>query len=241
VCFIGAYLARTREKIPFNGTVVMIALAGVCLVMNWVFLFKSFQVSSITIGNISYYLQPIILIILGIFIYKEKVGLQQWMLILLALTGVLLTIDVNNLSSSHVMLGVFYALFAALLYSFLTILMKPVNLSYLKIIFIQLFIGVIMLIPFIHFQKLGAVAISCLIVIGVVHTLFAYYLYYQAIKEASFTQIAIVSYLDPIVAIATDIIFFNRHLNLYQMAGVGLTFIALYLLVVASRPAEVVA
>lgn len=242
-CLIGAllmggWLLNSKESIKLDRNTVIAALAGICLVLNWVFLFKSFQVSSITIGNISYYLQPIMLMILGIFIYKEKVNFQQWILILLALGGVMLTIDLRHLSSPNIMLGVFFALIAALLYSFLTILMKPIHLNYFKVIFIQLAIGVIILFPFIHFQALSFLAIACLAVIGIIHTLLAYFLYYHAIKKTSFTQIAVISYLDPMVAIGTDIIFFNRQLNIYQLIGVGLTFAALYFLVVSSRQNE---
>jgi len=232
---IGCWLVKSKQRINLDRSIAIVALAGIFLVLNWVFLFKSFQVSTITIGNISYYLQPIILIILGIFIYQEKVNLQKWMLISLALGGVLLTIDMRNLSSPNILLGVLFALIAAFLYSLLTVLMKNINLNYFKVIFIQLVIGVIILLPFVHFQSLSSSAIVCLMIIGVVHTLLAYFLYYNAIKKTSFTQIAVLSYLDPIVAIASDVIFFNRHLDFYQIVGVVLTFAALYLLVTTSR------
>ena len=235
VVLMGCWLVKSKERIKLDKSSAIVALAGVFLVMNWVFLFKSFQVSSITIGNISYYLQPIMLIILGIFIYQEKVTVQKWILILLALSGVLLTIDIRNLGSPHILQGVFFALIAALLYSFLTILMKHNKLSYWKVIFIQLAIGVIILFPFVHFQALSIWAIICLAIIAVVHTLLAYFLYYGAIKKTTFTQIAVVSYLDPIVAIASDVLFFNRELNGYQILGVMLTFTTLFLLVRASR------
>src|SRR3990167_1224694 len=63
---IGAWLIKSKNKISFDKNTGIVALAGICLVTNWVLLFKSFQVSTITIGNMSYYLQPVILIILGI-------------------------------------------------------------------------------------------------------------------------------------------------------------------------------
>lgn len=232
---IGCWLIKSKEKIRIDKNSAIVAIAGICLVLNWVFLFKSFQVSSITIGNISYYLQPIMLIILGIFIYQEKVSLQKWMLILLALLGVILTIDLHNLASPNILLGVGFALVAALLYSFVTILMKPIHANFFQVIFIQLLVGVIFLLPFAHLQLFSPVAMICLIIIGIFHTLLAYFLYYSAIKKTNFTQIAIFSYLDPIVAIITDVLFFNRQLNLYQITGVVLTFSALYWLVIASR------
>ena len=50
-------------------------------------------------------------------------------------------------------------------------------------IFIQLAIGVVILLPFVHFQFLSVVAITCLVIIGLVHTLLAYFLYYNAIEQ----------------------------------------------------------
>lgn len=233
---MGAWLIKSRNKIPFDKNTGIVALAGIFLVTNWVLLFKSFQVSNITIGNMSYYLQPIILIILGIALYREKVSFYKWVLIALALVGVLLTIDLRNLYSPHIVMGVFLALAAAFFYSLLTLFMKGIHMNYFKVIFIQLTVGVIMLFPFIHFQPLSFVAIICLVIIGVMHTLLAYFLYYDAIKKTSFSQIAILSYLDPVVAIIADVVFFNRELNTYQMMGVGLTFAALYLLVNVPKP-----
>lgn len=232
---MGGWLIISKESIDFDKNTARAALAGVFLVINWVFLFKSFQVSSITIGYISYYTYPIIFVILGIFIYHEKISLQKWILILLALGGVLLTIDLHNLISPNIILGISFALIAAFFYSFLIILMKYINLNYFKAIFIQLLIGVVILLPFTHFQPLSFFAFICVMIIGVIHTLLAYFLYYNAIKTTTFTQIAVLSYLDPIVAIASDVIFFNRQLNFIQLMGVALTFVALSLLVTTSK------
>lgn len=239
-CLIGALLMgcwfiKSTSPLKLDASTKIVALAGVFLIMNWIFLFKSFQVSSITIGNISYYLQPIILIILGIFIYREKVNFRKWMLIMLALAGVILTIDPRNLYSPNIILGVFLALIAAFFYSFVTILMKHNQQKYFNIIFIQLSIGVLILLPFVDFQSISVMTLVCLSIIGVFHTLLAYYLYYKALKKTNYTQIAVLSYLDPIVAIISDVLFFNRHLSLYQMIGIFLTFSALCILVMSTR------
>ncbi len=239
--FMGLWLLKNQEKIKLNKNTLIVAIAGICLVLNWVFLFKSFQISSMTIGNISYYLQPIMLLILGIFLYKEKVSFQKWLLILLAMVGVLLTIDLQNLKSSNILVGVAFALIAALLYSFVTVFMKRASMSYFSAIFIQLTIGTFILLPFVHFQTLMVSSMLCLFIIGTIHTLFAYFLYYKAIKKTNFTQIAIFSYLDPIVAILCDVVFFNQKLNVYQIGGIGITFLALYLLVSPSKKNKLVA
>ena len=245
-CFIGAllmglWLIKQKESIQFNKNTAIIALAGVCLVVNWLFLFKSFQVSNITIGNMSYYLQPILLILLGILFYREKVNAKKWGLISLAFCGVVLTIDWRNFSSPQIVEGCLFALLAALLYSFLTILMKNNTSNFFKVLFIQLSIGVIILAPMTHFQMVTVTALTCILVIAILHTVVAYFFYYQAIKTTSFSQIAIVSYLDPIVAILTDILFFQRQFNGLQITGIVLTFVSLYFLVTAARSKKIIA
>ena len=210
-------------------------MAGLFVVLNWLLLFKSFQVSSITIGNVSYYLQPIILIILGIFIYNEKLSFTEWALVLLSFFGLLLTIDIHNLYSPNIVLGICLALLAAIFYSFVTIIMKKVTMNYAQVIFIQMISGVILLAPFAHFHGFSSVGWQCLLIIGLLHTVLAYYLYYKAIKKTSVTVIAILSYLDPMVAIASDVIFFNRQLNVWQLLGIIITFSTGYLLVMLHK------
>lgn len=236
---IAAYLLVKKQKITITKNTVGIVLAGLFLVLNWFFLFKSFQLSSITVGNMSYYLQPIILIILGIFIYKEKVDFRSWVLILLSFIGVILTIDINQLHSSNMLLGVSFAVFAALLYSFVTIMMKKVDENFFKVIFIQLFVGCIFLFPFIEVQSIGYQIGGYLITIGVIHTVLAYILYYRAVQKTSILNISILSYIDPIVAILTDIVFFERSLNLLQISGIMITFVSAGLLVFYKRTEEI--
>jgi len=100
---------------------------------------------------------------------------------------------------------------------------------------------VIILAPMTHFQMVTVTALTCILVIAILHTVVAYFFYYQAIKTTSFSQIAIVSYLDPIVAILTDILFFQRQFNGLQITGIVLTFVSLYFLVTAARSKKIIA
>jgi drug/metabolite transporter (DMT)-like permease len=228
---LGVYLFHGKKSIPFNKSLIKIGLAGIFLVLNWVFLFKSFQVSSITIGNMSYYLQPLILLTLGVLFFKEKLQAYKVALILFALIGVMMTILAKNIPIHNILIGAVFALIAALFYSILTILMRSNKMGFFEVIFVQLVIGLIVLVPFIHFSKLSWLSIIYLIIIGIVHTVIAYYLYYKSIGKVDLTSIAIVSYLDPIIAIGTDILFFNRTLNMIQIIGIMMTFSAIYLVI----------
>ncbi|AIE78515.1 transporter, EamA family [Bacillus cereus] len=51
---------------------MQILACGVFLVFNWVFLFKAFEVMSITIAISVYHLAPIIVLMIGSIVFKEK-------------------------------------------------------------------------------------------------------------------------------------------------------------------------
>lgn len=215
----------------------LVALGGVFIILNWVLLFQSFVWASITLGNVSYYLQPVFLVVLGIIFLKERVSYQRWIWILLTVFGVFLTLNVNSNDlemNSTKLLGVACALGAGLLYAFATIVAKfidqiPPSLMTL----IQLFIGCLLLFPLIDFGHIDITRqwLLWVVILGSVHTALAYILYYKGVKTTNITNIAIIGYIDPIVAILTDIIFFDNQLTLVQFIGIILTMLGSYYVV----------
>lgn len=252
-CVIGGvilffYCLHSGEfnKKSLNPKNVFFALvSGIFIVFNWVLLFKSFQLASITIGNVSYYLQPVFLIILGVLFLKEQVSLAQWGFILLTTYGVILTSDLHLSQidgSNYLFLGMFAAIGAGLLYSFATLIIKFVDgLSPSLLTLIQLTLGAGILLPSIdlnHFYHLSQDVWMNVLLIGIIHTALAYILYYHSLKKVNITLIAIISYLDPIVAILSDVVFFNRHLGMLQYLGILLTFIGSYFVITLKTKAK---
>lgn len=223
---VGLYLCKTKRSILFDRSFWLILIAGIFAVANWILLFKSFQLASITIGNLSYYLQPVILLLLGFTLKIEHFSWSKISLIVASCVGVILTVELSSLHSINILLGVCCALSAALLYSFVTLIMRNIKRDIFVIIFIQLSVGTLFLAPFAKLQIPSLQSGLCLLVIGTIHTPIAYYCYYQGIKKINVSQIAALSYLDPIVAIFSDILLFNRHLNITQLIGIMITFIS---------------
>lgn len=214
-----------------------ILLGGIFIVLNWVLLFLSFRYASITLGNISYYVQPIFLLILGYIFLREQIGLLKWLFILLSIVGVYLTIDLTHetlSAESSQLLGVGCALLAGFLYSVATLIVKkhrvfPTTLMTL----IQFVGGGVILLPFVsfHHMHLDLPVVFNLLIIGFVHTVLAFIFYYESVPLLSTDIIAVVSYIDPIIAILTDVLFFNRHLSKLQMLGIILTLLGSYLVI----------
>jgi drug/metabolite transporter (DMT)-like permease len=55
--------------------ILPILLGGIFVVLNWILLFESFRLSSITLGNVSYYMQPVFLVVLGKIFFRENISL----------------------------------------------------------------------------------------------------------------------------------------------------------------------
>lgn len=222
----------------FNRSNIFYSLAsGIFIVLNWIFLFKSFQLASITIGNVSYYLQPIFLVILGILFFQESVRNKQWFYIILTTIGIMLTSNPHGGMMGlnlHMIAGIGCAVIAGLLYAFATILVKFIkDMPPALITLIQLSAGctILILMPFMSLSDIAHLNTQVLLnvmVIGIVHTALAYILYYQSLTQVNLTLVAVLSYIDPIVAIITDILFCYRTLNGLQIIGILLTFIGSY-------------
>lgn len=214
-----------------------ILLGGIFVVFNWVLLFLSFRYASITLGNVSYYVQPIFLLILGYAFFREQIELGKWLFIGLSIVGVYLTVDLSykNIEVEQTQwLGVGCALAAGFLYSLATLIVKKQrSLPTPLITLIQFIGGGLVLLPFVgwHTIYFDPITVSNLLIIGFVHTVLAFVFYYESVPLLSTDIIAIVSYIDPIVAILSDVVFFNRQLSRVQIVGILLTLIGGYFVI----------
>jgi drug/metabolite transporter (DMT)-like permease len=205
---------------------LLITLGSTFVVFNWLALFKAYQLISITLASMLYYTQPIILLLLGGIFLNEKILLKNMVFIVVSFLGVILLLNSgfhSNTTNSPAMLGIACALIASFFYAAATIVAKKLRHIEPRIqIFMQMFMGLIILV-------LPASASSwtfslhqweCLIIMGTVHTVLAFILFYDAIKTIPVSLISVIGYISPVVAIGTDIVFFNHHVYLIQWVGV---------------------
>ena len=214
-----------------------IFLGGIFVVMNWILLFESFHYASITLGNVSYYLQPVFLLFLGRIFFKESITAIKYFFVGLSLVGVLMTINITPEMFQFKqleLLGIFYALAAGFLYSLATVIAKKsAAIPAPLMTCLQLGIGVVILLPMSHVSTMtitGA-TLGYILLLGLVHTVLAFVLYYHSVSRLPTDQIAVLSYIDPIAAIFTDVLFFDRILVPVQIIGIILTMLSSYFVV----------
>ena len=91
--------------------------------------------------------------------------------------------------------------------------------------FLQFLAAIVVLIPYVAFTSgvtLGGMdgkGWVCLLVVGLIHTGFAYILYFSSLKELPGQEAAILSYVDPLVAVIISVTVLGEAMTLTQIIG----------------------
>lgn len=217
------------DKEILKSNIVLLGVSGVLLGVNWILLFQGMKYTTIANATLSYYFAPVFIVIFSAIILKEKVGFKNIICLLAAILGLFLILQssdseiVGNFNHAK---GISYGLGGAVLYAVIVMLNKNIEgLSGFQATLIQLFIAAMVLIPMvfgkgtIDFSGMDIKTWIMILILGVVHTGIAYLLYFTSIKDVKSQSIAILSYLDPIVAILTSFLFLGESMGIYQILG----------------------
>lgn len=226
---IGAYLLVTKQKIDFKAIkkeLIIISLSGMAMGFNWIFLFEAYKNTTISVATLSYYFAPIIVMIICPILFKEKITLKQWICFIVATIGIILIVGVseNNGANNH-LIGVLLGLTAAVFYATVIILNKYIkSISGIHRTFIQFIAAIIVLIPYVSFTSgFSIVTLNTkgwinLLIVGIIHTGITYCLYFSSLKNLTGQSVAVLSYIDPLVAIMASFII-GETMMLIQIIG----------------------
>lgn len=240
--FLIVVLICSKEKISFQGikkNILILFLSGIGIGLNWIFLFQAYKYTTVSIATLSYYSAPVIVTILSPIILKERLSLIKFLCVIGAMTGMIF-IAGNNESSGAVYnhtLGIIYGVSAAVFYASVIIMNKFIKgLGGLETTVTQLILASIVLVPYVimtggfDFSRMTKISYISLIILGVIHTGFAYFLYFSSLKELKGQTIAVLSYIDPISAVIISSLFLGEKMTFLQIVGgiliLGSTFIS---------------
>jgi len=224
------YRGLLKPEFFSRRNVLITLLGGTCLVFNWVFLFKSFSLTSITIATVIYHTQPFFVLLLSAVLFRSAINRHQVLWVLLAFIGLLLVMDLDLdvlASSSGYLAGVGFALAAAVLYAILTLATKqikdqPPQLTALM----QVTLGIFLLLPFSTLGEVPSIGNHWyyLIGLGLIHTCIMYMFLYAAFQKLPVTSIAVMSFIYPVVAMLCDFLIYGTKVEVSQIMGMALVF-----------------
>ena len=201
-------------------------IAAVALGFNWIFLFEAYRLTSIATATLAYYMAPVILILLSPLVLKERVCLAKWICVICALIGMSLIAGIWEGTNQIALSGIAMGLLAACFYATIVInnkFLKGMN-PYDSAI-VQLGIAALVLLPYVAFTvdftslTLDTQTIGLTLIVGIVHTGVAYWLYFSALPKLEAARIAIFSYVDPAIAILLSVFVLVEPMTVNAMIG----------------------
>ena len=222
------------------------ALGGLFIVFNWVFLFESYENTSISVATVVYHTQPFYVVLLGALFFRERLTAAKAGWIGLAFAGLILVSGVTPADfaggGGTYLLGVGQALAAALLYGLSTIVTKRITgVRPHLIALVQVLVGIPLLLPFADFGAMSGTGADWgwLIGLGLIHTGLMYVLMYSAYQKLPTTKIAVLAFTYPAVAMVADWAVYGHHIGLVQALGVPLIVLASLKVSLAKSPRTV--
>ena len=227
---IGLFLIVTRQKIPFakiKKSLPLLLLSGCAMGFNWILLFQAYQYTTVSVATLSYYFAPVIVTLACPILFKEKLGLKQWICFGMSTLGIVLITGIGDLSGgSNHFLGIAFGLGAACLYATVILLNKFIqDVEGIHRTFLQFIAAIIVLVPYVaftggmHLENLNTTGWVCLLLVGVVHSGIAYCLYFSSLKELPGQKAAILSYIDPLVAVILSVTLLGEPMSVTQIIG----------------------
>ena len=217
-------LREIRKELP------LLFLSGAAMGFNWILLFQSYNYTTVSISTLSYYFAPVIVTVACPFLFREKLTLKQIFCSVMATAGLVLVVLFQNDGASsgaqsH-FIGVLFGLGAAVFYATVIILNKFIkNVSGIHRTFFQFIAAIIVLVPYvlltdgIHLGTLDGLGWGCLITVGLIHTGITYCMYFSSLKDLSGQEAAILSYIDPLVAVIVSVAVLGEGISLPQIVG----------------------
>ena len=95
----------------------------------------------------------------------------------------------------------------------------------IKRTFLQFLAAIVTLLPYVactggmHLEVLDTKGWVSLFIVGLVHTGITYCLYFSALKELNGQEVAILSYLDPLVAVIISVAVLGEKMTFLQLIG----------------------
>lgn len=213
-------------KTIWKNAFILVA-SGVALSGNWIFLYRSYEYTSLANATLGYYFAPVFVMLLSPTILKEPLPLKKILCMIIAIIG--MTFIVGNgitAAEKNDVLGLIWGLVAAAFYASLMLLNKFIKgINRLEVTIIQLGTTASILLPYVLFTEgitilnVSVSSLPFILLLGIINTGVGFWLYFSSMENLKGQSIAMLSYIDPFVAILISGFILREPFTLLQMIG----------------------
>ena len=240
---IVVFILLTGQKIELKAIkkeLLLLLFSGMAMGINWILLFEAYKYTTISTATLSYYFAPVLVTIVCPFFFRERLTKYQVLCFVMSTIGLALIIGFEgNAGGNNHLLGILLGLGAAFFYACVILMNKYIkNVVGIQRTFFQFVAAIVILVPYVlctggmHPEVLDTKGWICLLIVGLVHTGITYCMYFTSLKEMKGQEVAILSYLDPLVAVLVSVVILGEKMNFMQIIGgifiLGFTFLNEY-------------
>lgn len=229
--FLLAVIAMKKE--PLSRTSIQknfrwLLISGILLGFNWILLFESYNYTSVAVSTLCYYMAPILIILISPLALQERLTMRKLLCVLASLGGMVCISGIlsEGIPSAGELKGILLGLAAAVLYAAIVLCNKHIHeiSAYEKTVF-QLGVSALTMLPYCFFTvvpeeltfEVGPLLM--LLLVGVVHTGITYYLYFGSMEFIPAQSVAVISYVDPVVAVLASVLILREPMYLTEAVG----------------------
>ena len=209
---VGGYLLVKLALRANRREAALLLLSGMAMGVNWILLFEAYRYTTVSVATLSYYFAPVLVTAACPLLFHERLTGKQIVCFVMSTLGLVLVIGVGGLRGGADVRGVLFGLGAATFYAAVILLNKFIrSVAGIQRTFLQFLAAIVILIPYVaatggvSLGTLGARGWVCLLIVGFFHTGVTYCLYFSALRELPGQEVALLSYMDPLVAVIVSV------------------------------------
>lgn len=226
---ISVFLLATRQPIPFRSIrkeVPLLLLSGAAMGFNWILLFEAYKYTTVSNATLSYYFAPVLVTLACPVLFREKLTRKQLLCFFMSTLGIVLITGTGGSGGSNHLLGILFGLGAAVLYATVILINKFIKtVEGIHRTLLQFLSAIVVLLPYVlstgslTLGSLTGIGWVNLLIVGFVHTGITYCLYFSALREIPGQKAAILSYIDPLVAVVISVTILGEPMTIPQIIG----------------------
>ena len=159
-------------------------------------------------------------------LFRERLTAKQVLCFAMSTVGLVLIIGVGELGGGTDLLGICFGLGAAVFYAAVILLNKFIRgVAGIHRTLLQFLAAIVTLTPYValtggfRLGTLDGTGWACLLAVGLVHTGVTYCMYFSALKDLRGQEAAILSYVDPLVAVLISVLLLRETMTPLQALG----------------------
>ncbi len=237
-------LHKSVDRSAVKRNLPKLLVSGAMLGINWILLFEAYNYTSVAAATMCYYMAPVFIILISAAAFGEKLTLRKGLCAAAAVFGMLLVSGIFS-TGFHGAKGLLFGLAAAALYALIVIINRMLReISAEDRTIMQFAVSSLVMLPYVLLtEDLGslqptAAVVLLLLLVGILHTGIAYVLYFGSVSGVSAQTAALLSYIDPVVAVLLSVTLLKESMNLSALFGAALVIAAMIISEIDPAPSE---